>query len=135
MPGSFIDSNILLHLASNDPAKADKTEQMIAADGPIIVQVLNEIANVVRRQMQMSWPETHTFLDTLQRLLTVHPITLETFQTGLELAQRYRLSTHDSMIAAAALTAAREKLLSEDMQDGLRINGQRRLTNPFRTPG
>jgi predicted nucleic acid-binding protein len=132
MPASFIDSNILLHLASNDPVKADKAEQLIAAGGAISVQALNEIANVARRQMQMSWPETHTFLDTLQRHLTVHPITLETFHTGLELAERYGLSTHDSTIAAAALAAGCETLLSEDMPDGLRINGRLRITNPFR---
>jgi predicted nucleic acid-binding protein len=131
MPGSFIDSNILLYLASNDPVKADKAEQIIAAGGAISVQTLNEIANVARRQMQMSWPETHAFLDTVHRLLTVHPITLETFHTGLELAERYQLSTHDSKIAAAALAAGCETLLSEDMHDGLRIDGRLRITNPF----
>ena len=132
MPGSFIDSNILLTLASNDPAKADKAEQIIAGGGAISVQVLNEVANVARRKMQMSWPETHAFLDILHQLLTVHPLTVETHQTGLALAERYQLSTHDSMIAAAALTAGCDSLLSEDMPDGLRINNRLRVTNPFR---
>ena len=132
MPGSFIDSNILLTLASNDPAKADKAEQIISAGGAISVQVLNEIANVARRKMQMSWSETHAFLDILHQLLTVHPLTVETHQTGLALAERYQLSTHDSMIAAAALTAGCETLFSEDMQHGLRLNDRLRITNPFR---
>jgi predicted nucleic acid-binding protein len=40
------------------------------------VQVLNELANVARRKMQMSSDETHAFLDMVRGLLTGHPITV-----------------------------------------------------------
>lgn len=73
MPVSFFDSNILVYLASGDAAKADRAEAAIAGGGSISVQVLNELANVARRKMQMSWDETHAFLNTLRGLLTVHP--------------------------------------------------------------
>jgi len=88
MPASFFDTNILVYLASGDVAKADRAEASIAAGGAISVQVLNELANVARRKMQMSWAETHAFLSMLRGLLTVHPVTLETHETGLELAER-----------------------------------------------
>jgi predicted nucleic acid-binding protein len=51
MPGSFFDTNVLLYVASSDPAKADRAEQLIGAGGVISVQVLNEITNVARRKM------------------------------------------------------------------------------------
>ena len=54
MPGSFLDSNVLLYVASGDPATADRAEQLIGAGGMISVQVLNEITNVARRKMGMS---------------------------------------------------------------------------------
>jgi predicted nucleic acid-binding protein len=43
MPGRFFDTNVLLDVASGDPAKADRTEELIGAGGIISVQVLNEI--------------------------------------------------------------------------------------------
>jgi predicted nucleic acid-binding protein len=49
MPASFFDSDVLLYVASRDPEKASKAEQILAHDGSISVQVLNEVANVARR--------------------------------------------------------------------------------------
>ena len=89
MPGSFLDTTVLVTLASGDADKADRAEALIAAGGAISVQVLNELANVARRKMQLSWAETHALLGTLRGLLTVHPLTLDTHETGLELAERY----------------------------------------------
>src|SRR5580692_8023986 len=77
MPGSFFDTNVLLHLASGDTAKADRAQAAIADGGAISVQVLNEITNVARRKMRMSWADTHIFLSALRGLLTVHPVSLE----------------------------------------------------------
>jgi predicted nucleic acid-binding protein len=82
--------------------------------------------------MQMSWADTHTLLATLRSLLTVHPVTLETHETGLALAGRYRLSTFDAMIAASALHAGCDTLWSEDMQDGMVFEEGLRVVNPFR---
>jgi predicted nucleic acid-binding protein len=105
MPGSFIDSNVLAYLASGDPAKADRAERIIADGGTISVQVLNELANVARRKMRMTWPKTHALLSMIRALLPVQPMTVETHETGLELAERYGLSICDAMIAAANVRA------------------------------
>ena len=102
MPASFFDSNVLVYLASGDAAKADRAETAVAAGGAISVQVLNEVANVARRKMRMSWADTHVFLNMLRGLLTVHPLAVETHETGLKLAERYGFSIYDAMIAAAA---------------------------------
>jgi predicted nucleic acid-binding protein len=132
MPGSFFDTNVLVYIASADAAKADQAEAAVAVGGAISVQVLNELANVARRKMRMSWTETNAFLNTLRSLLSVHPLTLEVHETGLALAQRYGLSTYDAMIAASALHAGCDTLWSEDMQDGMTLEEGLRIINPFR---
>jgi predicted nucleic acid-binding protein len=80
MPVSFFDTNVLVYIVSGDTAKADRTEAAIAAGGVISVQVLNELTNVARRKMQMSWADRHAPLTMLRSLLTVHPLTLETHE-------------------------------------------------------
>jgi predicted nucleic acid-binding protein len=135
MPASFFDTNVLLYIASRDTEKADIAEAALAAGGTISVQVLNELTNVARRKMRMSWPETRAFLSMLRDLLTVHPITIETHETGLALAERYGLSLYDAMIAASALHAGCDTLWSEDMQDAMVIDEGLRIVNPFRVAG
>jgi predicted nucleic acid-binding protein len=132
MPGSFFDTNVLIYLASGDEAKADRAEAIIGSGGAISVQILNELANVARRKMQMSWRDTHAFLSMLRGLLTVHSFAVETHETGLALAERYNLSIYDAMIAASALDADCDTLWSEDMQHGMLLDGRLRIVNPFR---
>jgi predicted nucleic acid-binding protein len=132
MPDSFFDTNVLAYLASQDSAKADRAEAMLHDGGAISVQVLNEIANVARRKMRMSWQETRRFLESLRGLLVVHPVTVETHELGLVLAERYNLAIYDAFIAASALLAECDRLWSEDMQDGLAIERKLRIVNPFR---
>jgi predicted nucleic acid-binding protein len=132
MPGSFFDTNVLVYIASSDPMKADRAEAAIAGGGAISVQVLNELANVARRKMRISWADTHAFLIMLRGLLTIHPLTLDTHQTGLELAERYGFSTYDAMIAASALHAGCDTLWSEDMRHGMALDEGLRIVNPFR---
>jgi predicted nucleic acid-binding protein len=131
MPGSFFDTNVLVYLASGDPLKADRAEAIIREGGVISVQVLNELTNVARRKMRMTWPDIHALLSTLRGLLTVQAITVETHETGLAFAERYGLSTYDAMIAASALHADCDVLWSEDMQDGMTLGGGLRVVNPF----
>lgn len=132
MPVSFVDTNIVVYIASGDDHKADRAERVLAEGAAVSVQVLNEIANVARRKMRLSWPETNAFLSLVRAAVTVHPMTVETHETGLRLAERYGLSIYDSMIASSALNAGCEVLWSEDMQHGLTIEGRLRILNPFK---
>ena len=131
MPGNFLDSNVILYLASSQQAKADRAEELIANGGTISVQVLNEIANVSRRKMRMSWVETRDFLSMVRGLLKVEPVTIEMHEAGIDLAERYGLSVYDAMIASAALLTECDTLFTEDFQDGLLVGGRLRVINPF----
>ena len=132
MPGDFFDTNVLVYVAAGSSAKAKRAERIIAAGGVISVQVLNELANVARRKMRLPWTETRSFLSLIRGLLPVHPITVEIHVTGLAVAERYGLSTYDAMIVASALHADCDRLWSEDMQHGMKIEGRLRIANPFR---
>jgi predicted nucleic acid-binding protein len=134
MPGSFFDTNVLLYVASGDPAKADRAEKLIGAGGTISVQVLNEITNVARRKMRMSWTETRALLSMTRELLPVQPLTIDIHETGLAIAERYGLSINDAVIAASALHANCDTLWSEDVQDGLMLDGRLHVVTPFRAP-
>jgi predicted nucleic acid-binding protein len=131
MPVSFFDTNVLLYVASGDTAKADRAAELIDAGGVISVQVLNEITTVARRRMRLSWAETRSLLAMIRSLLSVRPVTLDVHESGLDLAERYGLSTYDAMIAASALDAGCTTLWSEDMQDGSVLSRRLRIRNPF----
>ena len=131
MAGSFLDSNVILYLASGQEAKANRAEQLVTIGGTINIQVLNEIANVSRRKMGMSWLETRNFLLMIRGLLKVEPLTSEIHDEGIDLAKRYGISVYDAMIASAALLAECDTLFSEAFQDGLLIDRRLRVVNPF----
>ena len=128
---AFFDTNILIYLLSTDSAKADQAERLLQHGGVISVQVLNELTNVIRRKIDMTWQETDTFLQTIKALFVIEPLTVETHEQGLELLQHYKLSVYDAMIVAAALQSDCDVLYSEDMQHGLHVESRLLITNPF----
>ena len=135
-PKVFIDNNVLLYMLSGDDDKADRAEIILRAGGLISVQVLNEIANVARRKLGMSWKEIDEVLTLIRSLCRTVPLTVETHDRGRAVASRYGLSVYDAMIVAAALLGGCDILYSVDMRDGLSIGPQLRICNPFaRHPG
>jgi predicted nucleic acid-binding protein len=132
MPGSFFDSNVLLYSATEDEDKAARTEALLEVGGVISVQVLNEVANVMRRKRTRSWTEVIGYLEVLRLALDVRGFTLREHLTGLAVIQRYKLATYDAMLVASALLAECDTLWSEDMHDGLVIEGILTIRNPYR---
>ena len=128
---AFIDTNILIYLLSEDSNKADRAESIVRAGGTINVQVLNELANVTHRKLAMSWMEINELLSLIRSLCSIESLTIETHDLGKFIAERYKLSVYDAMIVAAALLGGCETLYSEDMQDGLLVDNQLRICNPF----
>jgi predicted nucleic acid-binding protein len=128
---AFIDTNVLLYLMSADTQKADRAEVILRNGGLISVQVLNELTNVARRKLAMSWPDVNEFIGLIQSVCLVERLTLETHDRGRQLAERYRLSVYDAMILSSALIAGCDILYSEDMQHGLLIDQQVQIQNPF----
>jgi predicted nucleic acid-binding protein len=134
MSGSFIDSNVLIYLASGVSEKARVAEEVLARPRSVISpQVVNECASVLRRKFAHDWAAITAFIDHVIMLTSMTPMTLDTSRRGLALAGRYGFSVWDAMIVAAALDAEADVLWTEDLHDGLVVEGRLRIINPFAT--
>ncbi len=131
---TFFDTNILLYLLSEDAAKADRVEELIANGGVISVQVLNEFAAFASRKLSMPWSEIRDVLAPIRSVCEIEPLTVETHDLGVEIAERYGFSFYDATILASALRAGCKILYSEDLQDRQVINRQLRIRDPFASP-
>jgi predicted nucleic acid-binding protein len=127
----FVDANILVYLT----LKGEKTsiaETLVRDGGTVSVQVLNELAAVWKRKLGYSWQLIQESLLSLRALLKVVPVTIDTHELGLSLAERYQLRIYDSLLLAAALEAGCTAFLSEDLHEGLVVEQQLTIRNPFR---
>jgi predicted nucleic acid-binding protein len=129
----FFDTNVLLYLLSADTAKADRAEAILARGGTVSVQVLNEFAAVASRKLRMPIRDIREVLDPIRAVCSVEPISLETHETALRIAERYGLSIYDALIVSAALLAGCATLHSEVMQDGQIIEQRLTIRNSFAT--
>ncbi|MEO6361613.1 MAG: PIN domain-containing protein [Caldimonas sp.] len=127
----FLDTNVLLYLLSDDAAKADRCEALLAEGATVGVQVLNEFASVARRKLVMEWVEIEDVLGLIRTRCEVKDLTATVHDRALKLAARHLLSWYDALIVAAAAEAGSRLLYSEDMQHGLKIGGALTIRNPF----
>ncbi|WP_321805618.1 PIN domain-containing protein [Burkholderia sp. BCC1993] len=128
---SFVDSNVVLYLLSGDESKANRAEVLFLRQPVISVQVLNEVASICSRKLRMPWSDVGEFLEPIKRLCRVVPITVDAHDLARRLAERHRLSFYDACIVATASIEGCEYLYTEDMHDGLRVEGGPELRNPF----
>jgi len=127
----FLDTDVVLYLLSADTVKADRAEELLAIGGLISVQVLNEFAAVASRKLKMSWSEIRDVLAQVRAVCPVEPMSIETHERALQVAERYGLAIYDALIVAAALLAGCTTLYSEDLQHGQVIERQLTIRDPF----
>lgn len=132
MTRAFFDSNILVYSVAYGDPRQPVARELVERGGCISVQSLTEYVTVTRRKAGMSWERVILTCETIIALCDPPlPLTFNLHQLGLEVAQRHKLAVYDSMIVAAALTAGCDILYSEDMHDGLVIDGRLTIRNPF----
>jgi len=129
---AFFDTNVFVYAIIQDDPRSDHAEELIAQGGTVSVQVLSEFATVARRKTKMPWVEIRRALDGIKVLCPDPlPLTLDTHQEALAIAERYSYRIYDALIVASALEARCTTLYSEDMQDGQVIDGRLTIRNPF----
>lgn len=105
---------------------------MVAQGGTVSVQVLYEFADVARRKAKMPWDEVRFAIENIKALCPEPlPITLETHEGALAIAEKYGYRIYDALIVASALEARCAILYSEDLQDGQVIDRRLTIRNPF----
>ncbi len=128
----FLDTNVLLYAFSMGDPKGERARELLRTGGTISVQCLNEFASVALRKLKMSWQQvTEGILAIVGISDDIVPLDLELHKHGLWLVDRYQVSVFDGMIIAAALSRDCDILYSEDMQNGLKVDGRLQLVNPF----
>lgn len=126
----FFDTNVLVYALAGDAPLAERALALLEAGGTVSVQVLNECANTLRRKFSADWSQTMMASERIRELCTVVPLTADIHVRGLALGERHALSLYDALIVAAAITAGCSTLYTEDMHDGLVIDGLT-IRNPF----
>jgi predicted nucleic acid-binding protein len=129
---TFFDTNVLLYLLSEDHSKADKAEELLSAGGVVSVQVLNEFASVANRKFAMKWGEVRYCLEPFRLVLRIEPLTVDTHDQALDIAERYKVSFYDALIIAAARLAGCSRLYSEDLQHRQVFEKSLTVVNPFK---
>lgn len=137
MSADFIDTNVFIYLFDEtSAAKREVAEQIVRSGlesgGVISYQVVQETLNVLTRKVSApaSAADARQFLDAVLSLMWRGMPTSDLFHRAIDIQGRYGYSFYDSLIIAAALEAGCSRLLSEDLQDGQRIDGLT-IVNPF----
>jgi predicted nucleic acid-binding protein len=130
-----LDSNILLYAFDRlEPAKRAVAEPLLrrALDGRAIIarQVLGEILNVAHRRRVMTPGEARALVSSLAADAIIVPTSQESLGIASMMSERFQLQYFDALIATLSRDAGATILLSEDMQDGIDLDGLVVL-NPF----
>lgn len=137
---AFVDTNILVYSRdAGEPVKQALARELLdflweSRLGRISQQVLQEYYVTVTRKLKpgLSKPDAR---EDIEALLAWQPLaaTSVNFPKAWDIEDRFGLSWWDSLIVASALQAGCVFLFSEDLQDGLKIDGLQ-IRNPL-VPG
>lgn len=134
---AFVDTNILVYSRdAGEPVKRASANELLdflweSRLGRVSQQVLQEYYVTVTRKLKPGLPKPEA-RDDIEALLAWQPLaaTSANFSKAWDIEDRFGLSWWDSLIVASALQARCAILFSEDMQDGLQVDGLR-ICNPL----
>ena len=135
----FFDTNILVYaFLPGDPLKMEQAQTLMgetveSTTGVISYQVWQEFASVAIRKFKVkaSALEVMEVFNALSQTMQTVQSSERLFAAAVRLWSTYSLAWYDALIVAAALEGRCDVLYSEDLQDGLEIDGLR-IVNPFR---
>lgn len=130
----FIDTNILVYCYTEDEtAKKQKALDIVNhSDAFISTQVLNELANTLKRKFKLDWQVVENVMTEVGSGFNVYVNKPDTIEQACRIAAKYHYSFYDSLIIAAALSANCKTLYSEDMQEGQVIENSLTIANPLK---
>ena len=132
------DSNVLVYaelepVSEKGALAASLLERASVDQGIIPAQVIGEFLAVIRRKRRELFPSACELALELTSLFKIAETDAAVMRAAIQLAQRHHLQFWDAVICAASLRAGATHLLTEDMQDGMVVDGLR-MIDPF-VPG
>jgi predicted nucleic acid-binding protein len=128
-----VDSNIIIYAFSDVGEKKRIAEGAIRTADFLSAQALNEFASVARRKHGRTWAEIAEKVTHLRHVPgIILPVDELATVEALRIVERYRLAFYDALMLAVALAGGARTIYSEDMHDGLVIDGTLKVVDPFR---
>jgi predicted nucleic acid-binding protein len=130
----FLDSNIWIYAFANnqDPRKQAIAATLIDSPGVIIsTQVINEVSVNLIKKSAFTETQIQSLIDSFYQGSQVIEFDRALLRLASDLRTRYSISYWDSLIIASALTSGTSTIYTEDMQNGLVVNQQLQIINPF----
>lgn len=130
----FVDTSVLVHAVSTDPADARNAERARALlrerDLALSVQVLQEFhVQATRPAVGLTHAEASALISTLERF-PIQENTVALLHAALAARERWGLSYRDAQVVEAARLLGCSKVLSETLPHGKTFGGLR-VENPF----
>lgn len=130
-PAVFFDTNVLIYALAGAGPKTLIAEELLINGGVVSVQILNELAAVLRRKFASDLARIGDLIEVVIRHCPDPlPLNLHTHRTGMRLCERFGFSIYDGTMIASALEGGCRILYTEDLQHGQEIEGLR-IVNPF----
>jgi predicted nucleic acid-binding protein len=124
-------------LEALDERKSSTADRIIregieTSNACISFQVVQECLNTALRKAEipLGTEEIRAYLNNVLAPLFRVPASIPLYNRALDVQARYRYGFYDALIIAAALEAGCNRLYSEDMQDGQKMEGLT-IENPF----
>lgn len=131
----FVDTNIWLYafIKSEDNDKTAIAEQLIKSHKiNISSQVVSELCVNLIKKAKLSESEIQELISSFYKKYSIVNVSKEIMIKASALREQYKFSFWDSIVVSAALFSDAGILFTEDMHDGLIVEGSLRIVNPFK---
>lgn len=130
----FVDTNIWLYafVEADDANKSALARTLLQQIEPVISsQVINEVSVNLLRKAPFTEEQVRQLIESFFEKYLVIEASKNVFLSASNLRQRYSLFYWDSLIVVSALQAGVSVLYSEELQHGLKVDGQLEIVNPL----
>ena len=131
------DTNVLVYATSRvSDVKVTRARDLLAramraASSVLLLQTLAEFSNVAIRKARIPVRDIQRTIDAWRAVMPVQVADISDLSAALEAARAHRMAFWDAMLWASAQRAGVRHMLTEDLQDGLALQGVR-FINPFK---
>ena len=131
------DTNVLVYAtATISDVKVMRARDLIAramraASSVLLLQTLAEFSNVAIRKARIPVKDIRRTIDAWRAVMPVQAADVGDLSAALEAVRAHRMAFWDAMLWASAQRAGVRHMLTEDLQDGLALQGVR-FINPFK---
>jgi len=130
----FVDTNIWLYsFIKSQAGEKSKIAKSIISGSDIIIstQIINELCVNLLKKAKFSEGKIQKLIQSLYKRYTVFELSQDILIKASEIRTEFTFSFWDSIVAASALDSEADYLISEDMQNGFKLEDKLTIINPF----